>query len=58
MDVYKLFFKKLKIQIVSNSNFMNGVDTVYPHKDRSCILLKIMKLDSQKLGYHHIHYTY
>jgi|AntAceMinimDraft_17_1070374.scaffolds.fasta_scaffold06855_5 hypothetical protein len=58
MSVYKLIFRKLKIEIVNNSNSVNKIDTSYPHKNKKYILLKNKELSRLKLIYHHIHNAY
>ena len=58
VDVDKLIFRKLKINIVDNSNSINRVDTSYPHRNENRILLNDIKLSSPLWSYRHIHSTY
>ena len=58
MDVYKLIFKILENKIVDNSNFINRIETSYPHRTQSYITLINRELRSPKYSYHHIHSTY
>ena len=58
INVYKLIFRKLEMEIVHNVEIANKLNTNYTHRILNSILLKDRELGSHKCTYHHIHNTY